>query len=117
MRIRCGGKRLCTVLLLWAVFFSIPAGIGHSQQAATPNDDQLRASASCQEMLTLVKAHQKFMERDLRRLHRELAMLEQQIQEPGLREIFGGLGYILGLFGVAFYVYAQRRLKEAGKDS
>ena len=28
---------------------------------------------------------------------------------PGVNEIFGGIGYILGLFGVAAYIYSRRR--------
>jgi nickel transport protein len=37
-----------------------------------------------------------------------LARLEQSSQGPGLRDILGGLGYILGLVGVGAYVQARR---------
>jgi nickel transport protein len=48
------------------------------------------------------------MERELRRLHREIAMLRQEFENPGMEDIFSGIGYILGLFGVAFFVAGHR---------
>jgi nickel transport protein len=46
---------------------------------------------------------------DMRRLRREIAALKAQSEEPGMKEIVAGLGYISGLFGVAFFVAGRRR--------
>lgn len=46
---------------------------------------------------------------ELRRLHREIAALRAELDQPGLQEVFSGLGYILGLFGVAAFVAARRK--------
>ena len=44
-------------------------------------------------------------------LSARLARLEEARRRPGLRDILGGLGYILGLVGVGAYLQA-RRLRE-----
>lgn len=49
------------------------------------------------------------MAEELRRIHREIAALRADLDQPGLQEIFSGLGYILGLFGVAAFVAARRK--------
>lgn len=46
---------------------------------------------------------------ELRRLHREIAALRADLDQPGLQEVFAGLGYILGLFGVAAFVASRRK--------
>lgn len=38
-----------------------------------------------------------------------LARLEERLQGPSLQDILGGLGYILGLVGIAAYIQARRR--------
>lgn len=44
----------------------------------------------------------------LQPLHREIAELRKE-KEPGLREIAGGIGYILGIMGLAMYLRSRRR--------
>ena len=45
-----------------------------------------------------------------RKLHPLMTMIaETRNPEPGFREILGGLGYILGLIGVAAYVHSRRK--------
>lgn len=46
---------------------------------------------------------------ELRRIHREIAALRADLDQPGLQEVFSGLGYILGLFGVAAFVASRRK--------
>lgn len=46
---------------------------------------------------------------ELRRIHREIAALRADLNQPGLQEVFSGLGYILGLFGVAAFVASRRK--------
>ncbi len=73
-----------------------------------PDERVCAADESCDQLLTSFEAHHMQMERELRRLHRELAMLRQELEKPGMAEIFSGIGYILGLFGVAFFVAGRR---------
>ena len=45
---------------------------------------------------------------ELRHIKRELALLNQNLERPGVREIGAGIGYIFGLCGVAALVAAHR---------
>jgi len=40
---------------------------------------------------------------ELGQLRRDNALLRQSLEKPGLRETLGGIGYILGLLGTAFF--------------
>lgn len=46
---------------------------------------------------------------ELAPLTARLARLEEGLQGPSLQDILGGLGYILGLVGIAAYIQARRR--------
>lgn len=53
-----------------------------------------------------------------RAVERKMAPVRQMLQQqaetgPGMVEIIGGIGYILGLFGVAAFVAAKRRERQA----
>ena len=50
---------------------------------------------------------------EMRQIKREIALLRQTMEKPGIKEIFAGIGYIFGLCGVAFYFSARKR----GSDS
>lgn len=39
----------------------------------------------------------------------EIAALRADLAEPGVKDIFAGVGYIFGLFGVAAFVAARRK--------
>ena len=47
------------------------------------------------------------MEAKIKPLIRSIASLKED-QEPGLVEIFGGIGWILGLMGVALYFKGRK---------
>lgn len=71
--------------------------------AQEPRDDSTR------EVIALLKAQNSDLSSDLRRIHREIAALRADLDEPGMKEAFAGIGYIAGLFGVAAFVAARRR--------
>lgn len=68
-------------------------------------------SGRCAETSTKIDELSSQVSNDMRRIRRELIALKTQIEQPGLDEVVAGLGYICGLFGVAFFV-AGRRHKE-----
>ena len=63
----------------------------------------------------LAEAVEKALDRKLdKKLDQKLApgmRMLSDLKDPGpsVSEIFGGIGYILGLFGVAAYIYSRRR--------
>ncbi len=89
-------KRRLTAL---AIFFLL---------VCAPGERACAAGKNCDQMLAAFEESYAQMERDLRRLHREVAALRQELEKPGAEEIFSGIGYIFGLFGVAFFVAGRR---------
>ena len=75
-------------------------------QAATPAATAAGAASraiDASELETLVAAA---LQRELAPLKRQLAAREQ---EADLQALIGGIGYICGIFGLLFFVYARRR--------
>jgi len=50
------------------------------------------------------------LDQKLMPIHRDLARLREE-KGPGATEIFGGIGYILGLMGVAFYFKGKKKIE------
>ena len=86
------------------------ATVPGTAQAATPAataagaaSKAIDASELASELETLVAAA---VQRELAPLKRQLAAREQ---EADLQALIGGIGYICGIFGLLFFVYARRR--------
>jgi len=71
--------------------------------AQTPPDE------SSQEVITLLKEQNSKLSSDLRRIQREIAALRADLEKPGIKDVFAGIGYIFGLFGAAAFVAARRK--------
>lgn len=61
------------------------------------------------EVVQLLEEQNSKLSRDLRRIQREIAALRADLDKPGMKEVFAGIGYIFGLFGVAAFVAARRK--------
>jgi nickel transport protein len=66
-------------------------------------------SENASELVTLLKEQNSKLSGDLRHIQREIAALRADLEKPGFRDIFSGIGYIFGFFGVAAYVASRRR--------
>ncbi|GAB6137086.1 hypothetical protein [Halanaerobaculum tunisiense] len=55
---------------------------------------------------------QSIIHQEVKPLKRRIAQLQSKKQSPGVTEILGGLGYILGLAGIALYFKAHQRLRD-----
>ena len=64
---------------------------------------------NCAEAVALLKAQNKKISEEFRRIKREIAALREELSKPGLNEIFGGIGYILGFLGIIFYFQARKQ--------
>jgi hypothetical protein len=71
--------------------------------AQSPGDPAPEAVAE------LLKEQNSKLSGQLRRIQREIAALRADLDKPGLKDVFAGIGYIFGLFGVAAYVAARRK--------
>jgi nickel transport protein len=78
-------------------------------RAATPTATATAATAATAGRLDterLETAVAAAVQRELAPLKRQLAAREQ---EADLQALIGGIGYICGIFGVLFFVYARRQ--------
>ncbi|SPD72913.1 conserved exported hypothetical protein [uncultured Desulfobacterium sp.] len=85
--------------LVWLLLAG-PAGPLH---AHTPPEGH------SEDVVTLLKAQNSKLSGDLRRIQREIAALRADLDKPGLGDVFAGIGYILGLFGIAAFVASRRK--------
>jgi len=79
------------------------AGLPGSLPAQTPPE------AGTHEIAALLKKQNSKLSNDLRRIQREIAALRADIDKPGIKDVFAGIGYIFGLFGTAAFVAARRK--------
>jgi hypothetical protein len=89
--------------LSMGVLCFVLAGLPGSLFAQSPPEENSQA------VIALLKEQHNQLSGDLRRIHREIAALRADINQPGIKDVFAGIGYILGLFGVAGFVAARRK--------
>jgi len=92
-------QKVLVVGVLWICLAGLPSTL----PAQTPPGE------NSQEIVTLLKEQNNKLSSDLRRIQREIAALRADLDKPGLKEIFAGIGYIFGLFGVAAFVASRRK--------
>lgn len=78
-------------------------GLPRSLPAQTPPNEP------CNEIMEVLKTQNGRLSGELRRIQREIAALRAEIATPGIRDVFAGVGYIFGFFGVAAFVAARRK--------
>jgi hypothetical protein len=89
--------------LMVSVLWLFLAGLPSSLPAQTPPE------GSSQEVVTLLKEQNSKLSSELRRIQREIAALRADLNKPGIKDVFAGIGYVFGLFGVAGFVAARRK--------
>jgi nickel transport protein len=101
-RIAC----ICALaVLLWTVG-TAEAQSGPSPAASAPPTASARSEDAPQLPAGFDKALERVLDRKLAPISRALAEMQEQKVRP--TDVLGGLGYILGLVGVAAYVKARR---------
>ncbi|MBA2880087.1 nickel transport protein [Desulfosalsimonas propionicica] len=60
-------------------------------------------------VVELLEEQNRQLSQEIRQVRREIAALGARMDEPGIREVFAGIGYILGLFGAAALAAARRK--------
>ncbi|MEX1300426.1 MAG: hypothetical protein AB1Z38_07865 [Desulfotignum sp.] len=79
------------------------AGLSGPLWAQNPPD------ANAGEVIVLLKEQNRQLSGDLRRIQREIAALRADLDKPGVKDVFAGIGYIVGLFGAAAFAASRRR--------
>jgi hypothetical protein len=74
-------------------------------------EDKTAPPVTCGDLAVMITRLEENNSRDFQMLKRDLASLNQRLDEPGLQEIIGGIGTILGIFGAAAFVASRRPQK------
>jgi len=96
---------LSSILLL-----IIPA-LGFSEDPAGSTESKelvLSQNVSCSELIALLTRQEQNTSRELRLIKRDIAALNQKLDKPGIKDIVAGIGFILGLFGIAALINSRR---------
>ncbi|MGD9504172.1 MAG: hypothetical protein AB7W37_04640 [Syntrophobacteraceae bacterium] len=124
---RCGWNKallFASVLLLAAVVCWCGARAARAEEPETvapttqavesaPAETSSSPTGDYERLAKMLEQQKNQMTRDMGQMKREIAALRQDISEPGLAQIFAGIGYILGLAGVGFYMHARSILKNS----
>lgn len=112
-------RHLLLGLLICSAFFVADAvASGHEAGSsegsnASPSEESVgRSAPDALRILEALQEQQRQMTNELRSVKREIAALKAAVSEPDFKDILGGIGYILGVFGIAFYLHARRREKQ-----
>ena len=92
-------QKAMAVGVLWFCLAALPGTL--KAQSPVPQ--------STQEIVTLLQEQNKKLSGELRRIQRELAALRSDLAKPGFKDIMAGIGYILGLCGVAAFFAGRRK--------
>lgn len=84
-----------------------PSVQGEAAVEVVRSGGQAAADTACSRALELLQQQNSLLTRELAQLKRELALLRESIGKPGLKEIFSGIGYILGLAGIGFFAHCR----------
>ena len=93
------GKKILTIVIVFACLM-LTAG---PAPAEAPADEGPR------DLAALLAEQNITLSRELRRIQREIAALRADLDRPDLRDVFGGIGYIFGIFGTAAFVAGRRK--------
>jgi hypothetical protein len=72
---------------------------------ASSRQENATAAVDCQELAAMIQQQKSLISRETGQLKREIAALRDDLSRPGIKEIFAGIGYILGLAGIGLYVH------------
>lgn len=117
MRTGMTHRILPVVLVLLLVTVGVTAGRDEEERgaAAAPvySGEQ---SGDCRTLMAGLEQQNRTMNQELRQIKREIAALNRNLEKPGVREIVAGIGYILGLFGIAAWFAARRQKRGLRED-
>ncbi|NOZ70026.1 MAG: hypothetical protein GXP46_12470 [Deferribacteres bacterium] len=72
-------------------------------------ENKTRPAVSGASPSEIEKAVEKVIDRKLQPVIRMLIALKENSEKPGITEILGGIGYIMGLMGIIMYFKSRRR--------
>lgn len=113
MRLRKSRRVVHLVFWLSVSMLTVPfTGWTAGQQPAPESSAQApERQRDCAAVLAVVEEQNRKLQQELRHIKRELTLLNQNMEKPGIREVIAGVGFILGLFGAVALFSLRRRFR------
>jgi hypothetical protein len=107
-----------TLILLSPALMLMPLAGADEGTPGTVSDEIAISSeypGNCREIMAYLQERDAGLSRELKAIKREIAALSQTVKEPGLKDAVAGIGYILGLFGIAAFMASRRNKRHTEK--
>ncbi len=101
------------------VDFTVGTPAASSESKTTGNAETKTTAQSSMNSTALPPSAEEFrkvLREELRPIHREILKIEEAQSSISYKDVIGGLGWILGIFGAAMFGYCYRR-RESGDAS
>ncbi len=86
-----------------------PRAVESDSRESAPQDGSTSgADMDCRQLAAMLQQQKVLITRETGQLKREIAALRDDLSKPGLKEIVAGIGYIVGLTGIALYLQSRR---------
>jgi nickel transport protein len=95
------------------------AGMGHRDEyilrelETGPSNQEASTAESAREEIEIpdsgLRALDQVLEKRLKPVEQRLTRIEQRLSQPGMTEVIGGIGYIVGIFGIFLYLKGRGR--------
>lgn len=82
--------------------------LGAVEQGQGQQVNSTSCCEDCQQIISLLKQQKGLIFRQMGQVKREIAVLKESLSEAGVAEIFAGIGYILGVMGLAYYFSSRK---------
>lgn len=113
-------RALPLLLALLTLLSPLPGARAEDNHLAPTPPARMAASDeqpdACQALMTRIDEQNRHLSQELRQIKREITVLNQNLDKPGLKDAMAGIGYIFGLFGTAAFVAARRRDRSTGES-
>jgi hypothetical protein len=107
--------KILLVLILTTMVLTTSVTVGQAEEESLPVSESATVAyeqqGDCRTLMAGIEEQNRKVNQELRQIKREIASLNQKLENPGIQEIMGGIGCILGLFGIAAFFAARRQNK------
>ncbi len=92
----------------WTMGCGVPATFAAEESSVQPESSGAGEPGDCRELARLLEQQKAQLSRELGQIKREMGLLREELGKPGLKEVFAGIGYILGLAGVGLFIHCRK---------
>jgi len=102
------GFLVVPALCCWMLWCGVSVSLGAEELSVQAEGSGDGGPGECRELARLLEQQKAQLSRELGQIKREVALLREELGKPGLKDVFAGIGYILGLAGVGLYIHCRK---------